>query len=254
MKTKQTPPFVPRVRKIKNTITTKTKIEWAILIALVLLIPIGLWSNLFAYQYYYFKCEGQPLELDGAYYRVSGDKGYGIHPGSDYSKCMYDQPQGVQRDPSTKVGAAMVQRQIDEANRQRRMVAAYDIHAPKGYTITDIVTSERGDGLETQFSVTTKTDHIFRVREMKHDNDFSYTNLCTKPAEGSWSGTIIGQDDKGRDICRTDINQYVDDYIVGMNIGKTAIMLQAPIDSAPEELLNAEAAAIFSAMESYSDK
>jgi hypothetical protein len=235
---------------------TKSKRKWAALALLVLLIPVGIWSNLFAYEYYYFKCEGQPLELDDKYYRVAGDDGYGIRPGSDYSKCSYDRPADRQRDPSTKVGAALVKRQADEAARLQRLATEHEIYVPTWYKISDIYTTDRGDdGLQTTFSITTSTNHKFEVREMKKESAFSYTDLCSKPATANWSGTVIGRDSKGREVCRTNLSKYIKDYIVGISIGKTAIMLQTPLQQTPAtsvEVLNAEAIAIFSAMDSYS--
>ncbi len=229
----------------KRGMTTKSKIEWVILILLVSLIPIAIWSNLFAYGYYYLKCEDKPLELAGKYYRIPGDEGYGIRPGSDYSNCSYGAPSGAQRDPSTKVGKNIAKKQAEAAE-----LARYTVYTPKGYIITPITKTNYGDRVEANYTITTDSRIQFRVREMKKDSIFSYTNLCSKPAEGSWSGTVIGKDDKGREICRTNISKYIKDYIVGVNIGNTAIMLQTPNASA--ESLNAEVTAIFSAMEPHS--
>lgn len=217
---------------------------------MMLLIPFAIWFNLFAYEYYYIKCEGQPLEVTGKYYKAPGDEGYGIHPGSDYSHCLYEGPAGVQRDPSTKIGAAVAQRQADEANKLRNLASEYKIYVPDGYKMSDITTSNLGDRMETTFTITTDSNRKYRVREMKKDSEFSYTNLCSKPAEGSWSGIVIGNDSKGREICRTDLSKYIKDYIVGINIENTAIMLQTPIGT--DEVLNAEVTAIFSTLKVHS--
>jgi hypothetical protein len=124
---------------------------------------------------------------------------------------------------------------------------------PTGYKISELYTTERGDdGLQTTFFLTTSTNHKFDVREMKKESAFSYTDLCSKPATANWSGTVIGRDSKGREVCRADLSKYIKDYIVGANIGKTAIMLQTPLQQIPDvsvEVLNAEAIAIFSTME-----
>lgn len=225
-------------QKNKQGSTLKSKIEWAILIILILAVPLAIWSNLFAYGYYYLKCEDRPTEVYGKYYRIPYDKGYGIHPGSDYSNCSYSAPAGKVRDPSTKAGAA-------QATNSQEPKADYDLYTPDGYKISGLSASG-ANGAETGFTITTQSNVTFRVREMNKDSDFSYTNLCSKPADANWTGTIIGKDSKGRVICRTNLNKYIKDYIVGINIGRTGIMLQAPNNS--EELLNAEATAIFSSM------
>jgi hypothetical protein len=209
-------------------------------------------SGLYPYVYGYAKCKGEPLEVRGGYYRTSYDDNYGIHIGSDYSRCYGQSTTDLQRDPSTKIAKAIAKRQADEAERLKRLGSEYEIYVPNGYKISDMDTSEQGDGLQTTFIITTDTNRKFTVREMKKDSEFSYTNLCSKPATPNWSGTIVGKDAKERNICRTNISKYVTDYVVGVNIEKTAIMLRAP--NGPAELLNAEAAAIFSSMELYSRK
>lgn len=221
----------------------KSKIEWAILVILILLIPLAIWSNLFAYEYFFFKCQDKPTEVFGNYYRIPYDEGYGIHPGSDYSNCSYTAPPDKIRDPSTKAGMALTKKdELPKAN--------YDLYIPDGYEFTQPSSHSQGNNeLETNFKVTTKTNIIFRVRELNKNSDFSYTNLCSKPPEGSWSGTVIGNDNKGRAICRTNLSKYIKDYIVGINIGRTAIMLQTPVGS--EASLNSEAIAIFSSMKPY---
>ncbi len=219
----------------------KPKIEWAILALLILAIPLAIWSNLFAYEFYYFKCQDKPTEVFGNYYRIPYDKGYGIHPGSDYSHCSYSAPPGKIRDPSTKAG--MIQAKNNEVPK-----ADYDLYVPDGYK-TSKLPALGTSGRETSFTVTTKSNIVFNVREINKDSDFSYTNLCSKPAEGNWNGTVIGKDDKGRAICRTNLNKYIKDYIVGLNIGRTGIMLQTPNGS--EELLTSEATAIFNSMKPY---
>jgi hypothetical protein len=87
-------------------------------------------------------------------------------------------------------------------------------------------TIEDGDGLGTIFYVITTTNHMFSVSEMKSDNYNSYTDLCSKPAEVNWSGTVIDKDSQGRAICRVNPSKYVPDYRVGINIGKTTVMLR----------------------------
>lgn len=231
----------------KKIPVTKPRLEWAILIALVVSVIAVQVSGLYPYVYSYAKCKGEPLEVMGGYYRTSYDENYGIHIGSDYSRCFGQSTTDLQRDPSTKIAKAIAKRQADEAERLKRLAAEYKIYVPNGYKISDIDTSEQGDGLQTAFTITTDTNRKFTVREMKKDSQFSYTNLCSKAATPNWSGTILGKDAKGRDICRTNISKYVTDYVVGINIEETAIMLRTPNGS--EELLNAEATAIFSSME-----
>jgi hypothetical protein len=238
----------------KKVIVTKSRLEWAILIILIVSVTAAQVSGLYPYIYNYARCDGAPLEVRGSYYRIPYDDIYGIHIGSDYGRCFDGLPTDLQRDPSTKAERAKEKKQADEANRLKRLAAEYKIYVPNGYAISSINTSEQGDGLQTMFSIIVDGDRRFSVREMKKDSDFSYTNLCSKPAEENWSGTIIGKDDKGREICRTNISKYIKEYIVGINIGETAIMLQAANNTAEEsESLNAEAIAIFSTMTSYSN-
>jgi len=225
----------------KRDNTLKSKIEWTILVLLILAIPLAIWTNLFVYEYYYFKCGDKPTEVFGNYYRIPYDQGYGIHPGSDYSNCSYSAPPDKIRDPSTKAGMA-------QARNDEEQKPDYDIYVPDGYTISGLPNSG-ASSRETSFTVSTKSNIDFRVREMNKDSNFSYTNLCSKPREGSWSGTPIGKDDKGRTICRTNPSKYIKDYIVGINIGRTGIMLQASNNS--EEILDSEATAIFSSMKPY---
>jgi hypothetical protein len=252
MKKKQKP-FLHSIvlNKNKKHKISKAKLEWGILIILVLSMVVAQVSGLYPYAYNYAKCDGAPLEVRGSYYRIPDDDIYGIHIGSDYSRCFDRTPEDLQRDPSTKIGAAIIRNKADNEARLKRLAAEYDIYIPNGYKVSDIHTLEQSDGLVTRFSVTTSTNNKFSVREMKKDDDFSYTNLCSRPASENWSGTIIGKDSKGREICKVNPSKYVKDYIVGINIGKTAIMLQAPNIS--EELLNAEATAIFSSMEPSSN-
>jgi hypothetical protein len=231
----------------KRILVTKPRMEWAILIILVLSMIAAQVSGLYPYAYNYARCHDAPIEVRGSYYRLPFDDIYGIHIGSDYSRCFDGLPTDLQRDPSTKAEVAKAKQRANEVDRLKRLAAEYEIYVPKGYTISSIHTSKQGGDLQTAFSVTTNTNHRFDVREMKKDSDFSYTNLCSKPAEENWSGTIIGSDSKGREICRTNISKYIKDYIVGINTGKTAIMLQTP--NTEEGLLNAEATALFSAME-----
>lgn len=238
-------------KKNKKNKISKAKLEWITLVLLVLSMAVAQVSGFYPYVYYYAKCGDKPLEVRGSSYRIPYDNTYGIHMGSDYSRCFDELPKDLQRDPFSKAGAAMVKKQADEEDRLKRLAAEYEVYVSRGYEISKIYTSEQGDGLRTTFSITTDANHKFSVREMKKDSDFSYTNLCSKLAQENWSGTVIGKDNKGREICRTNISKYIKDYIVGINIGKTAIMLQAPNTS--EELLNNEAAAIFSSMEPYSN-
>lgn len=227
----------------QNKIITKSKIEWLILGLLITLIVLGVWSNIFAYEYYYFKCDDKPTEIAGKYYRIPGDKGYGIHPGSDYSNCSYAAPPGAQRDPSTKAGAGIMKRKLDEAVK----ISKHKVYIPKGYQLSNMAISKSGDDLETRFYVTTNTNNKFSVHESKKGSIYDYTVLCSKPAEENWSGTVIGQDSKGRTICKTNTSKYVKDYFVGIVIGETSIMLRSPNIST--DTLDAEAKDIFSSME-----
>lgn len=225
------------MKKRKGTL--KAKVEWTVLIILVAAIAFAGWSNLFSYEYYYFKCQDRPTEVFGQYYRIPYDKGYGIHHGSDYSNCTYSAPAGKIRDPSTEAGAPKAAPEVQYD---------YDVYVPEGYKISRLATLDQGGG-ETSFTITTESGIDFYAREMSKDSDFSYTSLCSKPAEENWSGTIIGVDNRGENICRTNLSKYVDHYTVGINLGRTSIMLEA--HTGTDGILNNEATQIFNSMKLY---
>ena len=236
----------------KNQRNIKSKILWIVLILLISAIPLAMWSNIFAYEYNYFRCEGKPLEVKGKYYKVSSDEGYGIHPDSNYDTCVHESTAGLQRDPSTKAGAALLKKHNDhqaaEATRLKD-ISAYKIYTPKYYKISDVISSDYGDRVETRFQLTTNTGSVFNVQEVKKGNAFSYADLCSKPASKNWSGTIIGKDQSGRDICRTNPNKYMTQYTVAMNMNETAIMLRGDPKSGDPSV--AEVTNIFNSMELY---
>jgi hypothetical protein len=235
-------------KKIK---VTKPKLEWSILVVLVGLILATYLSGIYSFVYNYAICASEPLEVTGSYYKTSGDNGYGIHSGSNYSYCSDEElPSAIVRDPSTKVGAKLIE-DLAKSKDISRTAIGYDVYVPKDYAITTLSKSALGDGVATGYYVTTNSHIKFHVREVKKDSNYSYTNLCSKPAEKYWSGKVIGTDSQGREVCRT-YSRYVTKYAVGINIGGTGIMLETPIDkNNSEELLNREAIAVFSAMEPY---
>jgi hypothetical protein len=228
---------------------SKTKIELLVLIILVTLIPLGIWSNAFAYEYYYLKCQDQPMELEGKYYRLPADKGYGIHPGSDYHVCDSKPPQGYTRDLSTIAGKAFAK----EAQFQYERLHPkpnYALYIPEGHSFSALKTITGGGGKPvTNFYVATPDNLTFTIQEMTKDNDFSYTNLCTKPGDANWTGTVIAHDSADREICRVNPSKYITSYFAGINIGNTAVMLSIAKD--PTTDLTAQVTAIFSAMKPY---
>lgn len=256
MAKKQKLPFRIRLGN-KKILITKSRLEWTILIILIGSAVLAQVSGLYPYVYNYAKCQDAPIEVRGSYYRVFVDDSYGIHPGSDYSHCLVDTPSNLQRDPSTKVGAKLVEEAKKQAivakNRTNftDAVDGYTVYTPQGFNITKLSKAGSSDYIQTLYSVP-YNDITFSVSEGKKSSDFSYTNLCSRPANGSWSGVVIGSDDKGRDICRTNINKYINNYVVGINIGNTAIMLKAPLDKSDAEL-NAAATALFSSMKPYTN-
>lgn len=228
-------------QKYSQSNSLKLKIEWIVLVILILIIPIAVWSNIFTYTYFFFKCEDRPVEVYGDYYRIPVDEGYGIHPGSDYSNCSWSAPPGKLRDPRVTARLARLE-------NSKKPLIDYDLYVPAGYNISDIP-NPRASSIGTTFTATTSSGTVFRISEMNKNSDFSYNSLCSKPADGSWSGTTIGKDNYGRSICRTNLNKYIKDYIVGIDIGRTSIMLQTSIG--PEETLNTEATAIFNSLKPY---
>lgn len=233
----------------KKIAVTKPRLEWAILAVLILSVIAVQVSGLYPYAYNYAKCAGEPIEVRGPYFRLPFDDRYGIHMGSDYSRCFDQMPVDVQRDPATRIGAA----QLETAHDQEDFTSGidgYTVYVPHGYSISGLGKSQVPENRETSYLVSANGIE-FRAREMKKDSYMSYTNLCDRPPEEKWSGEVIGVDTEGRNICRTH-SYYVKDYIVGVNIGNTGIMLQAPLDKSEAEL-NAAATALYSSMKPYAE-
>lgn len=238
--------------KRKKIPISKTKLEWLILIILILFIPIGIWTNLFAYGYNYIRCEGKPIELDGMYYRSPYDEGYAIRNGSNYNFCLFENPPNAQRDPSTKIGADIALKN-DLANiKQSSMHAKHVIYTPSGYKIQNIDTRQNGNELMTRYEILADDGIIFNAEVMPENSHFNYANICSKPASKNWSGNIIGKDRNGHSICKTNNSRYVKSYTVGITIDKTAIVLRNG-DYPSEELLDPVAKDIFGSMEKASD-
>jgi hypothetical protein len=241
-KNKQKSPHNAKIKALIPHIHITERFKWLILCLLLMLIPLGFWSNFFAYGYHYFRCEAQPVEVDGEYYRLSIDNGYGIRPGSDYSHC--GAPDGIKRDPRAKANVIYTKQHHD---LHKMLTSQYDAYVPQGYDVSELPTDYLGTYSITRFLVKTKTNNQFQLSEMRSGADYDSTGLCNKPPTEHWSGTIIGVDKKGRQVCKTNIGKYVDDYRAGITIDRTAIILKT--SGAPTEALNAEVIDIFSSME-----
>lgn len=227
---------------------TKPRLELIVLIFLVVSVIVAQVSGFYPYTYNYARCGDAPLEVRKPYYRIPTDNGYGIHIGSDYSRCFDRFPTDLQRDPTTRIGAKLLKASKDKTDFTHG-VDGYTVYTPKGYPIAHLGKSGQPGYVETTYT-TSSGDVQFRVREMKKDSIMSYTNLCDKPPEDGWSGEVTGKDTEGRKICRAHM-PHEQEYIVGVNIGNTAIMLQARLDKSEAEL-NAAATTLFSAIQPYS--
>lgn len=231
----------------KKVVITKTSLEWFVLTALVLLVLTAYFSGLYSYVYGYAKCDDTPLEVRGSYFRLPYDENYGIHAGSDYSHCSGERPTGLERDPSTKAGAQLLEASRKEKDFSHGAVG-FTVYTPEAYEITHFYKSGSENDVQVSYFVTLNNTR-YRVRVMKKDSTYSYTNLCSQPPTEKWSGEIIGMDATGHKICRI-VSTYIDEYVVGINIGNSAIMLHTPIDKS-EALLNSDARVLFDAMVPY---
>jgi hypothetical protein len=230
----------------KQVTVTKQRLELFILIILVLSIAAAQFSGLYPYVYNYAICKDKPLEVMGNYYRLPFDKEYGIHPGSDYSRC-YDGPlpKDLQRDPQTE--AAKKKAVLDNKDKLRiAEISDYTVYKPEGYSISSYRQLDSGDRFESNYEVTTPSGTKFYVSEMKKGASYDYVGNCYKPQSENWSGTIIGHDSKGHEICKTNLSKYVTQYTVGMYIDQTAIIMRTKNTS--ETTLNNEATKIFNSM------
>lgn len=234
-------PFIVRLGN-KQIAITKQKIELFILILLVMIVGIAQFSGFYPYVYSYAICKDKPLEIRGDYYRLPFDKNYGIHPGSDYSRC-YDGPlpTDLTRDPSNFTA-------FKEKEAARiASISDYTVYLPDGYRVSSYNQADRRDRFDTRFIIETDSGIKFNVSEVKKGSDFEYTQLCYKAPIENWSGTIIGKDVQGREICKTNLSKYIKNYIVSIYIGNTAIKLET-IPGTSEDILNDEATKIFSSM------
>jgi hypothetical protein len=238
-------PLTIHIGKKQITIT-RQKLEIFILIFLVLSMAIAQLSGLYPYVNSYAICKDKPLEVRGNYYRLPFDKEYGIHPGSDYSRC-YDGPlpEDLQRDPSTIAAMKKVALQSKDGARIRE-ISDYTVYKPEGYTVSSYNQSDYGDRLESNYKITTPNGTEFDVSEMKKGASYDYVGNCYQKPTENWSGTIIGHDSKGREICMTNLSKYVTQYTVGIYIDQTAIILRSK--STAEAQLSNEATKIFSSM------
>lgn len=239
----------------KKMAITKPRLEGVILIILVVSVAAAQVSGLYPYVYNYSKCTDAPLEVRGGYYRLPSDENYGIHLGSDYSRC-YDGPlpKDLQRDPSTKAAiknAAMKAAQKAKDDARIALISDYIVYKPEGYDISDFMQSDYGDRFESNYRIKTANGREFDVSEMKKGASYDYAQNCHKLPTENWSGTIIGLDSTGREICKTNLSKYVTQYTVGMYIDQTAIIMRAK--NASEVLLNDEVIKIFSSMKSARD-
>jgi hypothetical protein len=208
-----------QVSKLNRKISFVRSMQWIFLAVLLFAVTFGYLSGFFAYEYGYFKCGDKPLELDGRYYRIPGDKGYGIHPSSDYHICTYGQPPGLQRDPTTKAGAKMAGDYANGFNKK----TDYTIYVPENYQTTDLSQFPHGTGVETNFTITTE-GMFFSIREMKKGVDSSYTELCVNSVPDGFTRKAFGKDNRGNEICNTHsrhLSQY--NSALAVNVGNTSI-------------------------------
>lgn len=237
--------------KKKNTSVPKQTLQVLILCVLVTMVLAAQFSGLYPYAYNYALCNDKPLEVRGNYYRTPSDEEYGIHMGSDYSHCYAGIPEGLQRDPSTKEGMRVAASQKKNSARLAE-ISDYTVYKPVGYEVLSYRQDDRGDRLDTNYSIVTASGVKFDVSETKKGSSYDYTGICYKPPTENWSGTIIGKDSKGREICKTNLSKFVSRYTAGIYIDKTAIILRTNNISEPQA--KEEVAKIFSSMEPSRDE
>lgn len=242
--------------KVQKITFKKSNTQLLILTLLILLIPLGIYTNFFAFEFRYFQCRDWPLELRGSYYRLPSDEGYGIHSDSDYSYCQFEYPRNSIRDPSTTMGAKIAAKKAETEQKMRDFspsVLGFTLYTPKNYKVSKLPDTHalNMQNSEVRYAITTNGGFDFDARVMSKNSNMSYTNLCSRPSSENWSGVVIGKDSAGRDICRAQLSKYIKKYIVGVNIGNTGIMLQAPLGKISEKSLDAEVTRIFSSMEAY---
>jgi len=231
--------------KIPKKITSKKiLVKWLILVLLIMLLPVAHLFGFFSFAHSYLRCEDLPVEINGQHYRTPTDDGYGLHVGSKYV-CYGEIPSGVQRDPSTVAGKKIAALKAKEAERFA-LLSNYNVYKPEGYNISFFRQSDNGDRFDTQFIIKSDRGIAYDVLETKKGSSYDYVEQCSKPPTENWSGTVIGVDDSGRDICRINLSKYITRYTVGIYIDNTAIILQTKSNA--EQELNAEVVKIFSAM------
>ena len=142
----------------------------------------------------------------------------------------------------------MKQVELKGSNGARiREISDYTAYTPKGYAISSYTQSDDGDRLETNYTVTTPNSTQFDISEMKKGASYDYVQNCYNQPTENWSGTVIGLDSAGRKICKTNLSKYVTQYIVGIYIDKTAIIMRTSSESS--SLLDDEVTRIFSSMQ-----
>lgn len=230
----------------KQFLFTKQKVELLVLFILVAFVAAAQFSGFYPYVYSYAICKDKPLEVIGDYYRIPSDENYGIHPGSDYSRCYdYPLPEELQRDPSSLAVIEKKRLQGPEGVRIAN-ISDYTVYKPEGYDILSFKQSDNGDRFETNFKIKTASGMEFDVSEMKKGASYDYVQNCHKKSTENWSGTIIGLDSEGRKICKTNLSKFVTKYTVGIYIDQTAIIMRT--DSTAEAPLKDEVIKIFSSM------
>jgi hypothetical protein len=252
---KQTPKqkILFKIRVGKRSLTvTKPRLEWAILLLLVLAAGVVQFSGLYPYAYNYAICGERPLEIrDHQYYRVPSDVEYGIHIGSSYDACFGEPSMyALQRDPSTKAAqriAAKAAAQKAVENARIASISNYTVYTPQGYQISNYEQNDYGDRYQTDFRVTTNSGLVFDVSETKKGSSYDYAKVCDKEQTENWSGTIIGTDNSGNKICKTNSSKYVKQYVASMYKGDTAIMLRNKATA--ETQFTSEVVAIFDSMQ-----
>lgn len=236
----------------RSLVITKSRLEWIILLTLVLLAGTAQISGLYPYAYNYAICGEKPLEIiDHKYYRLPSDEEYGVHIGSSYEGCFGElNKYALQRDPSTKgaqrIAAAAATKKA-ENDKRIASIADYTVYVPRGYERRDYAQKDYGDRYQTDFRIVTDSGLAFDVSETKIGSSYDYANVCNKEQTENWSGTIIGTDASGNKICKTNPSKYVQSYVVGMHIGNTAIMLRSKASA--EKQFTSEVVAIYNAMQ-----
>jgi len=210
---------------------------------------IGLGTGALPYASNVLKCGRLPVESSrfaASYsYRLPGDKGYGVHPFSEYSFCTEAEiraTNGYHRDVVTDAA-----KREDEANAVKREEEAkfspskvdYKVYVPslEGYEYSNMRVSEIHSNIHTFYRIKKNGTVVGQVRELKSNDSYNICDPHEDPSKRYCK--LIGVDGVGREI-RRQYSKGLHDWHVssaGINIEGTGIILSIESDEEAVKLL-----------------